>query len=839
MAVTLKSTKASHVGPSIASEQTATGAGERPTAYSVYPGKVIRVDPVTRKLSVAILNGYQLTNCAFMADSLASLLGFTQTSLPVVGSQVLTVYTPSQSYVVGGVGAVMKDNPTVFSVPASGDPEFEVINDPAYGVRRGPQDLEIAGGYTPGKDILPGEKEFSNNMGVWLRLLLNMAQLSAGELAKVEVSLVNDMVRIVDNYFVHHNVGGDKMIWAAGGKCTEEEHFTGYGFEAEGKLEEHEELVECKSGIVKPTDIDDPVNATGRWRRSTYVGFLGDMIHTWITDPTTAVSNYAEKAERAGKYRCWVGADGMLMVQSTGGIHIQVSPSIAIPEITHVWNDPEFDIEKAFEDLDKNFLKLWGNGKDNWKDISVACWQMRSWARYITLWHSLERWNALSESGYCKVKGEGESEAKPEPTAKEKDKEEVNAGGDTPYSGSALLSIDPSGTISLVANGNREYPGTTSIIMNNGSMQIAAPGNLDIQCGGTLSFSAKNIAMKATDHIEISAIAGALWLKARSAWNALCEAGRMWLKSDFKEEPNTDYPVDGGTPPTPQDLGTYAICIDAADGRLALHGKNELTAATSGQAAPVHIMTYWPGSPINISSEGAIDVSSVSGTSMYAGSYMTFSSTAMLLDCLNAKISDSVLVTPASVEVGGIVRADYILSQNGFQGVSDRVGVPDDDEMYKLNPYIAIEEANEKTFYELEQLAEETPERTVNTTIEEVWTEYTWAYNDWQLGRGAVTEWYTYKQPPMVLEAEKAKMGAGKDLCEVKWDKCKLDSKSVTTDRTSYPWPGANCRLWVFNAEEVPALLEAAAVKDADPEKGGISNMKEIDYNFYVQKTTL
>ena len=70
---------------------------------------------------------------------------------------------------------------------------------------------KVIAGYTPGRDVLPGEKEYSNNMGVWLRLLINMAQLSAGELAKVEVGLMNDMVRIVDNYFAHHNVGGDNL----------------------------------------------------------------------------------------------------------------------------------------------------------------------------------------------------------------------------------------------------------------------------------------------------------------------------------------------------------------------------------------------------------------------------------------------------------------------------------------------------------------------------------------------------------------------------------------------------------------------------------------------------
>lgn len=837
MANTAPAIKDSHVGAATSSQQAAVTQQERPTAFAVYPGSVIRTDPVTRKVSARILNGYQIDNCVFAADSLASMLGFNQTAMPTVGAQVLVVYTPNQSYVIGGVGAEVIDNPTTFSVPASGDINFEVINDPAYGVRRGEAALATAGGYTPGKDILPGEKEYSNNMGVWLRLLINMAQLSAGELAKIEVGLMNDMVRIVDNYFVHHNVGGDKLIWAADGKCVEEDHFTGYGFEAEGKEDEHAELIECNSNVVDPSKVDDPVNATGRWRKSTYVGFLGDMIHTWVSDPTKALSNYADGAERAGKYRCWVGADGMLMVQSVGGVHLQVSPCVIIPEVKHNWNDPEFDIEKAFKDLDKSFLKLWGNGTDSWRDLTVACWQMRSWARYITLWHSLERWNALSKSEYCKVLGEDEVKEEPSPTAKEKDKEEVNPGSDTPYAGSAILSIDPSGSISLIANGTKDYPGTTSVIMNQGNIQLAAPGNIDIQCGGTLSISSKNIAMKATDHVEITSIAGALWLKARSAWNALCEAGRMWLKSDYKESPNDDYPVEGGTPPYPQHPGMYAVCIDAAEGRLALHGKQELTAATSGPAAPVYLKTDMPNSPINIHSEGAIDMYTLTGVSVSSGSYYGVQAPVVMFDCLSAKITDNVLVTPASIEVNGLVRSDMTTALNGFMGPNEHIGVP--KEMEKIDPSIPIADAEEETYATLKAQVETTRDRTVNVTIEEVWSDYMWEFNQWYVGQGQVDEWVTYKQPPMVLEAETSPDGPGKTLCEVKWSKCGLKSSSPTTSTDSYPWPGKTCSIWKFDGKDIPALHEPAKVESGDPTKGGISKMKKIDYNFYVQQETV
>lgn len=837
MAQTAPATVASSVGASTLSQQAAVSQAERPSAFAVYPGTVLKVDPIARRLSAVILNGYQIDNCLFAADSLASMLGFAQTSMPAVGSQVLVVYAPSQSYAISGIGSNVVDNPEVFSVPAAGDTALEVINDPAYGVRRASEDEVVAGGYTPGRDVLPGEKEYSNNMGVWLRLLINMAQLSAGELAKVEVGLMNDMVRIVDNYFAHHNVGGDKLIWAAAGKCVEEDHFTGYGFEAEGKESEHKELASSNEGVIDTEKIEDPSNATGRWRKSTYVGFLGDMIHTWVSDPTKALSNYAKGAERAGKYRCWVGADGMLMVQSVGGVHIQVSPRVVIPEVQHNWNDPKFKIEEEFNKLDKSFLKLWGNGTDNWRDLNVSCWQMRSWARYITLWHSLERWNALAKGGeYCKVPGETELKETPAPSSKEKDKEEINPGGDKPYSGTAIISVDPSGSIALMSYGTADKPGTSSVVMNGGNIQIAAPGNLDIQCGGTLSFTAKNVSMKATDHIEITSIAGALWLKARSAWNALCEAGRMWLKSDLKEGPENDYPVKDGTAPAPQQYGSYAICIDAAEGRLALHGKEELTAATSGPKAPLYVKTAMPGSPVNIDSAGMINANTKVGVSVKSDTFFGCKAPAVLFDCVAAKVTDNILLSPASIEVNGGVQASFVTSLSGFVGgKSEHVGIPKDAS--DIDPQKIIAEADAETFNKLEEVVKQTPTRVQNETINEVWGTYVWKFNDWNLPTTEVDTWQAYKQAPMIKDAEdtKGSKGVGSTLREVDWARCGLKTKSTTTEQKSAPWPGKNSSVWYFDAGKLPSMTELATVKDGDPKEGGISKMKKDTYNFYVQ----
>jgi hypothetical protein len=128
-----------------------------------------------------------------------------------------------------------------------------------------------------------------------LRLLTSLAQLDAGGLAKIECHLLNDMVRIVDLNFAHHHCGGDTFIWS-NGRNNYESHFTPYPHEASGKLTEDEPYATPNDILGKQDvydSIGDAISGAGRWRKSTYLGFLGDMLHFWITHPVDVISNYA------------------------------------------------------------------------------------------------------------------------------------------------------------------------------------------------------------------------------------------------------------------------------------------------------------------------------------------------------------------------------------------------------------------------------------------------------------------------------------------------------------------------------------------------------------------
>jgi hypothetical protein len=47
---------------------------------------------------------------------------------------------------------------------------------------------------------------------------------------------------------------------------------------------------------------------------------------------------------------------------------------MVIPEIHNKWDDPNLDTEKMMQQLDIEYLKIWGTGKTRWDDLKVACW---------------------------------------------------------------------------------------------------------------------------------------------------------------------------------------------------------------------------------------------------------------------------------------------------------------------------------------------------------------------------------------------------------------------------------------------------------------------------------
>ena len=70
-------------------------------------------------------------------------------------------------------------------------------------------DLSVLKEHQPPVDLLPGELDLTNLHGVGVTLLRHLASLQAGDLARVECHLLDDLVRIVAQNFRHHSAIGD------------------------------------------------------------------------------------------------------------------------------------------------------------------------------------------------------------------------------------------------------------------------------------------------------------------------------------------------------------------------------------------------------------------------------------------------------------------------------------------------------------------------------------------------------------------------------------------------------------------------------------------------------
>lgn len=641
----------------------------------LYTGEVTGVNYVTKTLEVKI-KGTAVNGCLYVAGAMATFFGIENSSLPPVGAIVLVYYTETTSppLVLGTLGG---QQPTVEAMLDSISGQYTEDNFTASATEGLKPKVEnskyasIGQGPPIPMDLVAGEMNLNMSTGPMIRLLHNFAQLGASDAAKVEACIFNDMVRIVDNYFVHHTCGGDELVWSAG-RCTRENHFTGYPFEAEGKLTPEEELCpEEDKGIYNlKKNLKSITGDTGRWRLSEYVGFLGDMIHRWVTTPTAVASNIMEKALRAGQFRSWVGSDGTYMLQAAGGIQMEVTQCIVIPEILRAWNDPYFDMEKALKDLDGEFLKIWGTGPD-WEDVKVAVWQLQYYTRYITLWHSLSRFRQLKDKKYCNIPAEVEVPERT-PTAKEEDKEAANPDAkEKGPTGHAVLSMDPAGNIALRSNNH------TSITMYNGNIQIACPGNLELKAGGIVSMQGNTVSIRGAQRVEITSIFGTLVTTARTAWKALCELGTIWLKGDGRKD--IELPKDElqerieALVQEPREFAEFAVVLDASKGKTMIHGHQGVVIDAKDEAGHITMQADGPKSHINIHATNDIRLCTGRRIFMKARSFITHITEGIyFLKSKAINFLDMLTLQEGAVHVNNL-KGNTISAYQAFIGRNDRV----------------------------------------------------------------------------------------------------------------------------------------------------------------------
>lgn len=370
--------------------------------------------------------------------------------------------------------------------------------------------------YVP-KDILEGEFNIANALKVGITFLTSMIKLQAGDRAKVECFVMDDLVRVVSGAFHHMSDFGDFKIYNDNGQVTCRWQGTSYDHEAWGVKQARDPRVQSNTGGKLPTD---PVAEEGRWRFQQFLGYMGDFMHFFLSDPTTALGTLAQ--DSAGKLHIHCSNDGSFLMQSLADICFEQVTRITVPQEQKRYDDPNGDTPDAAPSPE--FLDTWRIDPDRpW----TLAYHIRDYARWMNSYHAYARF--LQKPLDWKIPSEAESPA-PSYASGEKDREAAIPGAQrTPrviYSCSRQLR---DGSIMWMCG----YGGSWTL--SGGSAVLSVPKDIRLEAGRDIILLAgRSLFAKAFRNVEMVAVTGALIAKARTRLALWCESGTLLLRTLMK-----------------------------------------------------------------------------------------------------------------------------------------------------------------------------------------------------------------------------------------------------------------------------------------------------------------
>jgi hypothetical protein len=280
-----------------------------------YVGVIVNGDNKSHVYTVRI-GDRMVEGCHWVAGINAALLGINTHLVPTRGTRVSIIYG-NPSFIYQGLPGDRRDD-------ASGNKKTltQSTGTKGRGKLDEPDHTDFKGTNTHATcshDQFEGELVLENQMGTALALLHSMASLKSGERAKIEAFVVNDMVRIVSDCFKHISAFGDMQIYNDG-RLNVKFDGTSYEYEAWSLLDEGEAKAVVNGNEVPP---EPDITKTGRWRFSQYIGFLGDFVHQFVTEPSETASSIGADAKRPGKSRVQQMADGSVLIQSVADIALE------------------------------------------------------------------------------------------------------------------------------------------------------------------------------------------------------------------------------------------------------------------------------------------------------------------------------------------------------------------------------------------------------------------------------------------------------------------------------------------------------------------------------------
>lgn len=332
---------------------------------NLYIGYVTRSDAGLYDVLVDCGGGASIP-CMVGVGSCDYIFGTVDCYIPAEGSKVM-VYKGARS----SSGVILAVLPAANTLPAVGknkkrphsftgmldiEPSASACTEAVYStIWFNPKDmskLNTAAGRPI--DLFPGNKAMLNEQGVGLAVLNLLATLKATDRARIDVSLVDDLVRMISGYYQHINSQGEHRIYNDGGFVTDEVYGTSYQCERSGFTDYNKpifEVVKEKAFLNKSTSSKFKMikaNAVARKRFQIFLGYLGDVLNMFVANPDPKQDpmispDDSTKINDQGLMQLHVDGSGRLLARSISGFLFQRADKIAIPQRKREPWDPEGD----------------------------------------------------------------------------------------------------------------------------------------------------------------------------------------------------------------------------------------------------------------------------------------------------------------------------------------------------------------------------------------------------------------------------------------------------------------------------------------------------------------
>lgn len=492
-------------------------------------------------------------NCVWAAGVISGLLGFKTSYVPPIKTKVLVYFTNQElSFIVGSLPTTMMD--PLGQQRAILDPEGAAFGDAEVYKARRKGGVQMMASHKPPLDLAEGEIVLDNLMGVGIALLRNLASLSAGDMARVETHLMDDMVRVISGTFRHHSAIGDHKIYNDGGRLNMEFNGTLYDFEAYGSLNNSQPRAKMdtpdKPNLGQDSQIDGFTD-DGRWRLSQYVGWLGDFINLWVTDPVQALGRLAADQLRAGKFRFHANSDGSCIVQSVSEICLEKVVRIPVPIRKRREDDPEGNRSDSAGRSTKPLA--------NWKpsgNLFEMAFQLREYSRWLNNTWTMGRFHQMDLD--FKVPTEAETPA-PNPDSYQEDRAATNGGVASWTEAYACIRILRDGSTMIVDGyGN-------SILTTSTGVQISSTKDIYLEAAGSVNIVAgRDINLVAQKNLNLTAVKETVRIKSEQMIQMLAKAGKIimdFVTPGWLVVKNGNINVNGG------------ITLDGAVGKIDASGQ--------------------------------------------------------------------------------------------------------------------------------------------------------------------------------------------------------------------------------------------------------------------------